>query len=407
MDYAPSRPRSRGRRRRPAYLLEALALLRVQLPYWLRIYPQARRELAAWERRATRMPHGMPRELALGKLAGEGLNAEGAALFAVLAPARQRPRVVRLLVAFQVLYDYLDALNEQPAFADLRTGRQLHLALTDAVLPNQPMSDYYGDSSEVRDGGYVQALTGECRRLVRTLPAAEACRDALVRATRRCAEAQSRNHASLLLGESPLIQWSVTQSADGGDGLWWELAAGGVSSLAVHALLASAANPACTSKDARELDAAYFPAICALSTLLDSLADYHRDARTANRSFVSYYRDADHAAERLVAIAARAGERIKAVRDSRTHAIILAAIVAYYLSSDSTQDGFPAVAAKSLMRHAGPVAVPMLAAMRARRRIQRGASRTTRGRRGHRRTRLQVDTPVTHEAQGARARGRR
>jgi hypothetical protein len=215
---------------------------------------------------------------------------------------------------------------------------------------------------------------------VRTLPAAERSVHVLERATERCAQAQSHNHAMLLSGEAPLIDWSVAQAVDHSDQPWWELAAGGVSSLAIHALLASAADPASTTEDAVKVDAAYFPAICALSTLLDSLADYYRDAGTANHSFIARYRDGDHAAERLVAIAAEAADRIKALRNGRTHAIILAGIVAYYLSSPSVQEGFPATAAESLMRYIGPLGAPMHAAMRARRYMHVGAGATARPR---------------------------
>jgi tetraprenyl-beta-curcumene synthase len=351
---------------------DALALLRVGVVYWLGIYPQVRRELAAWERLARGIPDGMLREHALGQLSGERLNPEAAALFAVLAPRAQRRRVVRLIVAYQVLYDYLDAVNEEPSLSELHNGLQLHRALTDAVLPDRPMSDYYLHDRELRgggDGGYMHALTGICRRVVRTLPAAAQAAPLLAKATERCAQAQSHNHAILVWGESRLIDWSVAQAPDRCDYLWWELAAGGISCLGIHALLASAADPASAPPDAAELDAAYFPAICALSTLLDSLADYHCDVGTSNHSFISHYRDGDHAAERLVAIAADAADRIKPLRNSRLHAIILAGIASYYLSSPSVLEGFPAASAERLTRHVGAMGTPMRAAMGVRRRL--------------------------------------
>jgi hypothetical protein len=74
----------------------------VGLVYWLRIYPQVRRELAAWEHRAGRIPDPVLRNQARGKLTGERLNPEAAALFAVLAARAQRRRLVSLIVAYQV-----------------------------------------------------------------------------------------------------------------------------------------------------------------------------------------------------------------------------------------------------------------------------------------------------------------
>lgn len=320
----------------------------------------------------------MLREHALGQLSGERLNPEAAALFAVLAPRAQRRRVVRLIVAYQVLYDYLDAVNEEPCLAELRSGLQLHRALSDAVLPNRPMSDdYYVHHPELRggaDGGYMHVLAATCRRVVRTLPSAARSARVLAHAAERCGQAQSRNHAILSEGESQLIDWSVAQAPDRVDFLWWELAAGGISCLGIHALLASAADPSSSTLDAANVDAAYFPAICALSSLLDSLADYHVDAGTTNHSFISHYRDGAHAAQRLVAITADAAERIKPLPNSRLHSIILAGIASYYLSSPSLAEGFPATAAERLTRHVGALGTPMRVALRARRRLHARAT---------------------------------
>jgi tetraprenyl-beta-curcumene synthase len=352
----------------PPSSADAIALLRVGAAYWLGIYPQVRRELASWEARATRIPDRVMREQALGKLKGERLNPEAAALFAVLAPRARRRRVVSLIVAYQVLYDYLDAVNEAGGCTELRNGLQLHRALTEAVRPDWPMSDYYLHHARRGDGGYVRALTVVCRRLVQALPSWKRSAEVLARAARRCGEAQSHNHALVSHGESSFIRWCSAQTADS-DYLWWELAAGGISCLAIHALLTIAADPLSTSADAVELDAAYFPAICALSALLDSLADYHEDAGTANHSFIAHYRDSGDAARRLTVITADAAERIRRLRHSRRHAVILAGISSYYLSSSSVRSGFPAAAADSLARSAGSIAIPMRVAMRARRYI--------------------------------------
>jgi hypothetical protein len=139
--------------------------------------------------------------------------------------------------------------------------------------------------------------------------------------------------------------------------------------LGIHALLASAGDPQGAAEDAAQLDAAYFPPICAISALLDSLADHHLDAGTSNHSFIAHYRDSAHAAERLVAITADAAGRIKGLRHSRRHAIILAGITSYYLSSPSARTGFPAPVAEALIRSAGSLATPMRAAMRVRRHL--------------------------------------
>jgi tetraprenyl-beta-curcumene synthase len=353
-------------------LRDALSLVGVGWVYWLRIYPQVRRELARWERLAHLIPDPVLRQHACEKLAGERLNPEAAALFAVLAPRRQRRRVVRLIVAYQVLYDYLDAVNEEPGCTFYANGLQLHRSLTEAVLLDTPVSDYYLHHPRRDDGGYMLALTRGCRRVVATLPSLASSAAVIYLATQRCAEGQSHNHAVLDRGAEPLVAWSLAQTPQRGDYLWWELAAGGISCLSIHALIASAADPRAGVAEACRVDTAYFPPICALSALLDSLADYHGDAGTTNHSFVAHYRDSAHAAERLVRITADATARISELRCAGRHGVILAGITAYYLSSASVSEGFPATAASHLMRQVGPVGTVMRAVMRARRRLYDG-----------------------------------
>jgi tetraprenyl-beta-curcumene synthase len=359
----------RDQRAFPTFL-ELATLVGLGVSYWLVIHPQVRGELAGWQKVAERIPDPVLRAQALEKLTGERLNPEAAAFFAVLAPRRLRRKVVRLMVAYQLLYDYLDALNELPGASELRNGLQLHRVLTDALLPDRPLADYYRYSPFHWDGGYLQRLASTCRRIVAELPSARAIGQVLIHASERCGEAQSHNHAMVSRDISSFVKWSGRQS--GGDGyLWWELAAGGISCLGIHALLALAAGCHSTFAEAQEVDHAYFPPVCALSALLDSLADYHRDAGTTNHSFIGHYCDTEHAARRLVAIAQDGATRVCALRYPRRHAVILAGITSFYLSSPSVQDGFPALPARTLAQRVHPIAAPMRAVMRARRKLHR------------------------------------
>jgi tetraprenyl-beta-curcumene synthase len=336
--------------------------------YWLSIYPQVRRELSRWQRHADCIPDHVLRAQALHKLSVERLNPEGAALFAVLAPHSRQRLAVRLIVAYQLLYDYLDAVNELHGYTDLQDGLRLHGALVDAVAPDRPLSDCYLHDPLVRDGGYAVSLASACRRILRSLPSAARIAPVLERAAARCREAQSRNHAIATQGEQGFVAWSEGQAPDSGY-LWWELAAGGISCLGIHALFALAAEPRGTVGEAELLDAAYFPPVCAISALLDSLADHYRDRGTTNHSFTARYRDSVHAAERLTAIAADAVARVSRLSRRRRHLMILRGIVAFYLSSPSARDGFAAPVAETLMQSVGALARAMRLVMQLRRHV--------------------------------------
>ena len=328
-----------------------------------------------WDARAREIPDPLLRREALGKLSGERLNPEAAALFAMLAPSEQRARVVSLIVAYQVLYDYLDGVNEQPGFDELADGMQLHQALDDAVLLQRSPADYYLRHPGIDDGGYMRALVDWCRRVVADVPSIARAGAVIEQATERCGQAQSHNHATASGRDEALLSWCSRQSPRCGGYLWWETTAGGISCLNIHAALACAADPDAGAEEPSRVEAAYFPSICALSALLDSLADYHLDADSGNHSFVAHYADSQQATERLTAIAREARDRVAELRHGSRHAVILAGIVAYYLSSSSVRHGFPEPVARELLKEMGPLGASMCSVLKLRRRVHERALR--------------------------------
>jgi tetraprenyl-beta-curcumene synthase len=363
MEYS-STPRG-GSRPAHGFVREAPALLLVGIVYWLQLQPLARSELRRWRERARAIPDDSLRRCAQSKLSDEALNPEAAALFAVLAPRAERRRVATFIVAFQILYDYLDAVNELPGRTDLATGLQLNQALSDALSASRQAPRSTNARAHGEDGGYVNDLVGECRRTLGELPPHAA--RLLGGATARCAQAQSHNHAYTASRDARLERWSRAQASPATAYEWWELAAGGISCLAIHALVACAADDCRTRAHLPFVERAYFPSICALSALLDSVADLAADAASENHSFVSHYRDADHAATRLLAIAQEATMRLAALPHAARHRVIMVGICSYYLSFDGTLTGFPTRARRALLADLGWLCAPMLSVMRLRR----------------------------------------
>lgn len=348
---------------------DILALLNAAVLYWLTIYPRARRELGRWRLQAQAIPDLTLREQALMKLTAERLNPEAAAFFAILAPRRHRPRLVRLMVAYQLMYDYLDAINEQHGATRLENGFQLHRALTHAIAIADAPIDYYRHHPQRHDGGYLQTLIDTCATELRSLPSTGAIMPRLLLAARRCGEAQSRNHAVLSDGTLQLRAWSVAQAPDSGY-LWWELSAAGISCLSIHALFAAAACIT-TLQEAERIDQAYFPSICAISALLDSLIDLPRDRGTTNHSFADHYPSSEHAADRFERIAREAHTLTGELRHHRRHRIILNGIASFYLSAPEAWASFAAPVTRRVTHSLGSLTTPILAVMRLRRNIHR------------------------------------
>jgi len=356
------RPRRRVR--------DTRALLGTLGRYWFAIFPVARAELAHWRRRAAVIPDEALRRHALETLADEHLNAEGAAVFAVLAPRRRRALVVRLLVRYQLMYDYLDTLTEQRVVAPLHASRHLHRALT-AALGERPPSSYYAHYPHADDGGYLSELVDGCSAAFEALPAAGSVAPIALRAARRCAEGQSRNHAAMLTSESTLSRWASCATPAGSGLRWWETAAAAGSSLAIHALLASAADPALSATEAERVERAYWPWINGLNTLLESMIDAPHDIATANHSYVEHYATAHLMADRLDEIAARATRAARRLPHSEVHAAILAGMAAFYLAAPEAQLPAAHPAADRVRRRLGANVGLPLAMLRARRRLRR------------------------------------
>lgn len=342
--------------------------LRLVVSYYMTVARHVRRELACWRGRAHEIPDPRLRRLAVAKLASEHLNAQAAAVFATLVPLRHRRCAARLMVAFQVMYDYLDAVSEQPAADQVANGLALHEALTAAVAPTSPVVDYYAHSSSGRDdGGYLEAIVASCRARLSRMPAAATVRPALARCAVRCGAGQTRTHAVDSAGVPQLRAWGESL-IPASRYRWWEVTAAGASSLALHALFAAAGDGNTTVQDAREVERAYFPSICALSTLLDAFADHGSDRCEGNRNYLDYYVTNTEAVRRLREIAADADHASRQLRRGARHAAIASGISAFYLSAAHAREPGNRAAVSHIVEALRPSSIrPLLAILRVKR----------------------------------------
>jgi tetraprenyl-beta-curcumene synthase len=317
--------------------------------YWLGVFPHVGRELRHWRERAGEIPDPVLRRLALQAQCKRG-NVEGAAAFAAFAPRSQRAELVRALVAFQSAYDYLDVLAEQPQDDPVAGARALHEALLDALGPGDSgdpgdqgagvdpgagqsrQSRYYASYPQREDGGYLAQLVDTCRTTLATLPSYAAVVTAASRAAERIVEFQTCNLSKSQGDHDAFEQWARTQTPAETDLRWWETAGGGGSPLCVYALIAAAADPAVPMRDVEAIEAAYFPWIGGLHSLLDHLVDRSYDAALGQRSLIDYYASPQEAAVRMQALAERAMRAAQALPHGRRHAIVLTGMAGYYLS---------------------------------------------------------------------------
>jgi tetraprenyl-beta-curcumene synthase len=302
----------------------------------IRVMPAVSREVGAWRDRARAIPDPPIRDDALQALSTKRFNPEGAALFAVL-PARHNASLVRLLVSFQVLLDFLDSVSERRVPTPVANGEQLHLALVEALQPARPISDYYRHHPWRDDGGYLTALVTTCRECCATLPSYGLVQGCVIDAARRCG-VQGLNHdPDSRSRESRLRRWAGVEFAEQRELSWWELTAAASSTLGIHALLAHAADPTLAEPDVRMVDAAYMPWVCAASTMLDSYVDEVADLAEAGHSYVAHYASPGVAAGRVCDLVRRSMCEARGLRGGAKHALIVAGMAAMYLSADEAR----------------------------------------------------------------------
>jgi hypothetical protein len=315
---------------------ETGAALAALIAYLATVMPGVRRELKRWRKLAEASPDPERRARALASLEQKRSNVEAVAVFATLAPLRQRRAVLRAVVPLQLAIDYRDTLEEA------------------------------GADEEAPGDDYLTALEAGWVREIESLAGCSTVAPLLQAAADRCAEGQRRTHAAAG-GESEELRRWAEGLEEPGDHRWWELAAGASSSVAAHALIAAAADPMATADTAAAIDAAYNPSIGALTVFLDDLVDLEADRAAGEHSYLAYYEGSEEAAERLAGIADQASARIDGLPQASRHRAILAGVGAFYLSAPEARTPYALPIRERLVHALGPGTRALTAFMRAER----------------------------------------
>jgi tetraprenyl-beta-curcumene synthase len=350
-------------------LAKNTAFLRAAICYWGHVFPFACREIRTWERYARTIPDPRLKSVALCALQNERGNLEGATAFATFVDRSYRRPVARAAIAFQAVYDYVDAVSEQTESRWGGNTHQLHMALMIAVNPELPHLDYYALEVPGNDGGYLSSLVDVCRESLALLPSYAQVAEGIGSATRRIIAYQDFNH----VGDDSrsFASWAENETPSGTDLRWWETGAAAGSSLAVFALMAAAAEPGLAQEHVIGLADAYFPWIGALHTLLDSLVDEQEDEMTHQRSLIRLYSNRNEAASRIQILVARAKRQALAIGTGECHMIILAAMVSFYLSLPQATESSARLSRKQALATLGDYARPPMLVLSAKAKVGR------------------------------------
>jgi tetraprenyl-beta-curcumene synthase len=320
-------------------------------------------EIKTLRARASAIPDAAIREDALSSIARKRGHADGAALFWILPPNRDF-NLLRVLVTYQIIWDFLDTVNERGAHEGTVNGRQLHKALIEALDPAAPISDYYQYHPWRDDGGYLRALVETCRQCCVALPSYASVKPLAVREARR-AQVLALNHATDPGDrDAALEEWASGEFAEAQPVSWFELSSAASASLTVHAFLALAAQPRCTEVEIRRTCAAYFPWISGAATMLDSYVDQAEDETNGDHRYVAHYADGALARQRVRQLVERSAVEARRLRNGHRHAVIASCMIAMYLSKDSARTPEMRAGTASIVRAGGSLTRLLLPILR-------------------------------------------
>lgn len=310
----------------------------LQLMYRLyrHIFPSVRAEVARWRARAEQIPDPELRKQALDSISNKLFHCEGGSVYAA-AHMTHKDELIRLIVAYQTISDYLDNLCDRSTSLGAQNFDRLHQAMRDAVSGSFSPVDYYEFNTEKDDGGYLKALVAACHTEIGRLPGYPLVQaDAYELASLYC-DLQVHKHVGKGEREARLLTWWEEHKEKAPELSWNEFAAATGSTLCLFHLFQLASHPDVSVERVSMMKQAYFPWVCALHILLDYLIDLEEDELGGDLNFIAYYEGEQAIYERIHYIVQQAKHYIQPLPDRKFHSMIIDGLLGLYLSDGKVQ----------------------------------------------------------------------
>lgn len=328
---------------------------RILTVYIFSTLPQVKNLLRNWHNVAESCEDSILREQALDSLHYKAFHCQGGAVFSLAGEAENI--LLRLIVAYQTICDYLDNLCDRAGSTDGTAFEQLHQALFDALTPDGGSRDYYRSYPCGQDGGYLKQLVEECQKYISQLPRYDMIYREVLKLVKWYSCLQVKKHISVHSREEELKEWIKPQLSTYTRLQWQEFAAASGSTLALFALFALAAQENLEEDMVQKTFSAYFPWICGLHILLDYMIDQQEDREGGDLNFTFYYRDQQEMRQRLELFINEAHQCASLLPGAVFHHTVVDGLLALYLSDRKVkQQGFQSLA-RAMLKASGPQAL--------------------------------------------------
>lgn len=297
----------------------------------LRVQPDVHHFLGTWEQLAETIPDADLQKQALMSIETKAFHCEGGAIYALLAGSHY-DEVLRFIIAYQTISDYLDNLCDRSTSLDPDDFRALHESMLHALTPGIAGVNYYRFRNEQNDGGYLLALVQTCQDMLDKLPGYPNIADILHELAGYYCDLQVYKHARTAERLPRLKAWFDANQEHLPEMKWNEFAASTGSTLGIFCLVAYASNDNCTFDLARRIKNAYFPWVQGLHIMLDYLIDQDEDRIGGDLNFCSYYPDTTEMLNRLKYLYIQAQFSVAYLPDARFHSMVNRGLVGMYLA---------------------------------------------------------------------------
>ncbi len=319
------------------------------------ILPEVRKLLKYWQHEAELGPSSELKRQALLSLKTKDFHCQGGAVFAVPYPEKRR-ELLKLIVAFQTICDYLDNLCDRAGCTDGRAFEQLHRSLNDALSRGKEQAEYYKYYPHKNDNGYLEKLVHECRTHIAELPSWEKVEEHVLALVDLYANLQVNKHLMIEIREDTLKAWAASANTRYNCLFWQEYAAACGSTLAVFALMGLASRKNLGLEEVENTVKVYFPWICGLHILLDYFIDRQEDNLGGDLNFTFYYGSNEEMMKRLKLFVRQSHRSIGCLPASAFAKTVVEGLLAMYLSDRKVREQGLESAARELLAESGPPA---------------------------------------------------
>ena len=318
------------------------------------VFPTVRRELGKWQAKAEKIPNDELRTQALSSIEHKTFHCEGGAILA-LAAGEKKDDVIRFIVAYQTISDYLDNLCDRSTSLDPNDFSLLHQSMKDALNLNVTTKNYYELREDQEDGGYLAELVQTCQSVLKEISSYEDIEPYINKLCFYYCDLQIHKHVKWEERVQRLENWfNENKSELPKDLSWYEFSACAGSTLGIFCLVSYAFRKDFNAGMAKNLYEAYFPYVQGLHIMLDYFIDQEEDRHGNDLNFCFYYETEEQMIERLSYFLERANHDVTEIPGSKFHSMINQGLIGIYLA-DSKVRKQSAVRkyTKKLLRQAG------------------------------------------------------